>query len=162
MNGQELREYRRALGLTQAKLGERIGLTRIMIGFMERGLREITPRTQAALRAAQPRPLARLPSKFSPLIVKLERALIAAGLNYKADFRREEAVVDFYLHDLDIGLNVDSSRGERRRDFPASLDMITIEGKAALDAFVTLIEHGGIHARLNAGRDPYAHLEEEP
>lgn len=45
MTSQELRHARRKLGLTQQQLADKLGLTRVFIGMMERGERAIEKRT---------------------------------------------------------------------------------------------------------------------
>lgn len=127
-----------------------------MVGLMERDQRPITPRTIAAISAVQPRPLERSTKTYAPLTVKLEKALLNAGVDYIADHLLGERKIDFYLPELGIALYVETSRTEPRRNVTTEIDTISIAGKAALDAFITLIQFGGVHARLNAGRDPYA------
>lgn len=156
MDGASLRKRRVALRLTQAEFGQRIGLSRVMVGLMERGQRSIPPRTAVAISAVQPRPLERCAETYAPLTVKLEKALISAGVNYIADHPAGDRMIDFYLPELRVALYVETSRAERRRDMTTEIDTISIAGKSALGAFITLIQYGGIHARLNAGRDPYA------
>ena len=45
----ELQQIRATLGLSQAKLAEELGLTRVAIGYMEQGRRPITRRTELAV-----------------------------------------------------------------------------------------------------------------
>lgn len=49
MQGNELRECRKSLGLTQEQLAETLGLTQTYIGLMERGAKPIEPRTALAV-----------------------------------------------------------------------------------------------------------------
>lgn len=156
MNGDEMRSLRTKLGLTQAELGEQLGLSRVMIGLMERGEKKVSLRTRTALAAVQPHPLDKSTSTFAPLTVRLEKALIAAGIDYSADHMIEGQMVDFYLTDLDIALYVETSRWNARSRILPGIDTITVVGKSAVDAFTTLIRFGGVHARMNAGRDAYA------
>ena len=145
-----------ALGLTQAEPAQRLGLSRVMIGLMERGLRETSARTRAAVLSAQPRPLERTTSTFAPLTRKLETAFITNGIAYEADCMIDGQLADFHLVDLGIALFVETSRWETRSRAPMNIDMISIVGKSALNAFITLIQHGGVHACLSASQDPYA------
>ena len=50
MTGNDLKEARKKLGLTQEALADRIGMTRVMIGLMERGAKPIERRTELAIR----------------------------------------------------------------------------------------------------------------
>ena len=50
MNGKQLKQARKRLGLSQSRLGEAIGMTREMIGLMERGEKQIERRTELAIR----------------------------------------------------------------------------------------------------------------
>ncbi|SMF70471.1 helix-turn-helix domain-containing protein [Allosphingosinicella indica] len=50
MQGDELRQLRKAAGLTQGELAKRLGLTETFIGMMERGAKPIELRTQLAAR----------------------------------------------------------------------------------------------------------------
>lgn len=156
MTGDEMRSRRTRLGLTQTELGRQLGLSRVMVGLMERGVKEISLRTQTALAAVQPRPLDRSTSTFAPLTVRLEKALISAGLDYRADHMIEGQMVDFYLTDLDLALFVETSRWNAPARVLHGIDTIAVVGKSAVDAFATLIRYGGVHARMNAGRDAYA------
>lgn len=45
MQGSELRAIREAAGLDQQQFGERLGLSRVTVGLMERGQKPIEPRT---------------------------------------------------------------------------------------------------------------------
>ncbi len=156
MDAKAFRLHRIALGLTQAQLGERIGLSRVMIGLMERGQRPIPPRTVAAMAAVQPRPLERSVQTYTPLTVKLEKAFLASGLNYRTDYIVDDVRVDFYLTDLNLVIYVDELKYSENKKNLKSVDMICINGKGALSAFITLIKHGGFYAKMNAGNDPYS------
>ncbi len=50
MDGQILKGYRLALGLTQKALGQAIGMSANQVARMERGERKILPRTLIAIR----------------------------------------------------------------------------------------------------------------
>ena len=50
MNGKQLKQARNRLGLSQSRLGEAIGMTREMIGLMERGDKQIERRTELSIR----------------------------------------------------------------------------------------------------------------
>lgn len=50
MTGSQLQEARRKLGLTQRELGDELRLSRVMVGLMERGEREVERRTELAMR----------------------------------------------------------------------------------------------------------------
>ena len=49
MNGQQFRSLRKALGLTQAELADRLGMTQPMVSRIERGEREPTNQQGAAI-----------------------------------------------------------------------------------------------------------------
>ncbi|MEH3121995.1 MAG: helix-turn-helix domain-containing protein [Sphingomonas phyllosphaerae] len=49
MQPDELKAIRKALGLSQARLGEVLGLTGQFVGFMENGKAAIEPRTALAV-----------------------------------------------------------------------------------------------------------------
>ena len=49
MNGAALKQARRELGLSQEGLAEAIGMTRVMVGLMERGRKGIERRTDLAV-----------------------------------------------------------------------------------------------------------------
>ena len=49
MNGPQLKQARRELGLSQEGLAEAIGMTRVMVGLMERGRKGIERRTDLAV-----------------------------------------------------------------------------------------------------------------
>lgn len=49
MIGEELKEARRKLGLSQHGLGDELGMSRVMIGLMEREEKPIEPRTEMAV-----------------------------------------------------------------------------------------------------------------
>lgn len=87
MRGHELREARKRLGLSQAELAERIGLSRDFIGLMERGRAPITARTRAAIAELRPPPP---PDNelvtTDPMERIIERALRRAGLDFSTDF----------------------------------------------------------------------------
>ncbi|MAC58042.1 MAG: hypothetical protein CMH85_07160 [Novosphingobium sp.] len=50
MNPAELRSLRKRAGMTQERLAEELGLTRVYVGLMERGLATIERRTELAVR----------------------------------------------------------------------------------------------------------------
>lgn len=50
MQGSELKEARKALGMTQADMAAALGMTSVFIGMMERGERPIELRTVLAVR----------------------------------------------------------------------------------------------------------------
>lgn len=50
MQGEELKAIRKALGLTQAKFAEELGITGVFVGLMERDERPIERRTELAAR----------------------------------------------------------------------------------------------------------------
>ncbi len=50
MNGDQMKDARKYLRLTQEELGEIIGMSRVMIGLMERGEKSIGNRTELAVR----------------------------------------------------------------------------------------------------------------
>ena len=49
MKGKELKEARQKLGLSQSALAYAIGMSRVMIGLMERGDKPIEKRTELAI-----------------------------------------------------------------------------------------------------------------
>lgn len=50
MQPEELKALRKATGLSQAQMGEEMGLSRVTIGLMERGEAPIEKRTELAAR----------------------------------------------------------------------------------------------------------------
>ena len=50
MTGKELKEARDKLGLTQSELADKIGMSRVMIGLMERDVQPIEKRTELAVK----------------------------------------------------------------------------------------------------------------
>ncbi len=50
MTSKQLKKARRTLDLTQAQLGEKIGMSRVMIGLMERRKKAIDIRTELAVK----------------------------------------------------------------------------------------------------------------
>ena len=56
MHADELKAIRKAAGLSQAALGEAIGMARETVGAMERGTTPIETRTELAVRYATMRP----------------------------------------------------------------------------------------------------------
>lgn len=156
MGNIELREHRRALGLTQQGLAKRIGLTREMIGLMERGVKSISARTAAAVMAAHPKALERRPTQYAPLLIKLEHALLEARIAYTIDHELGGEAVVLRLDELAIALYVAVARSDAPDKVTGDIDTISICGKAALNAFITLLQYGGVHARLGAQQDAYA------
>ena len=49
MTGEELKEARRLFGFSQEKLGDKLHMTRVMIGLMERGEKPIEKRTELSV-----------------------------------------------------------------------------------------------------------------
>jgi transcriptional regulator with XRE-family HTH domain len=50
MQGDELRAMRKALGMTQAAMGDALGVSGVYVGMMERGEYAIERRTELAVR----------------------------------------------------------------------------------------------------------------
>jgi transcriptional regulator with XRE-family HTH domain len=49
MTSEQLKEARQQLGFSQQALGDQIGMTRVMVGLMERGDKQIELRTELAV-----------------------------------------------------------------------------------------------------------------
>jgi transcriptional regulator with XRE-family HTH domain len=78
MTGEELRNKRKFLELTQAQLGELLGLSRIYIGMMERGTSRVHPWYLHALDALSIRG-----GSHNAFVIMLDSQVKAVTLNYK-------------------------------------------------------------------------------
>lgn len=104
MTGSELRSLRMALGYSQAELAVRIGLTRVFVGLMERGVKPVSARTQVAVETLRPKPLNFIPSEFNPYVRKIEQALIDCSMSYSIDHIEGDDLTIFYVDDLPVKL----------------------------------------------------------
>lgn len=123
MDGTELRQRRKAAGITQAELGERLGLHRDFIGLMERGVQPIAERTALAVTALSLNAPSTGVTPLAPLLTTdpmeqiIERALQRAGIRYVTDQGgANPSRLDFQLPDFDVEIEVKRFHSERTGD----------------------------------------------
>lgn len=156
MDASELRQRRKAAGLTQAQLGARLGLHRDFIGLMERGLQPITERTALAVTALRPD----APSTgVVPLRTKdpmeriIEKALVEAGIDFETDQGgKTENALDFYLPAWGIAIEVKrfytARTGEQMARAP---NVIVAQGERAVRFLAAAIRSGDFFQLATAG-----------
>ena len=139
MTGAELRERRKSLGLSQADLGARLGLSRDYIGQMERGTAPILPRTLVLLRAFAdpPRPATGRLLTNDPMERMVESALQAAGIAYETDRDgRNASNLDFRLPDYGVEIEVKRFHSDRiAAQMARAPNVIALQGEAAVRFF---------------------------
>lgn len=144
----ELRRRRKAIGLSQAELGERLGLTGTFVGMMERGERDIAPRTIFGVSAltpgsdADPGALDRPLLTSDPLERMVEASLQRAGVDYLTDRGGGNPTrLDFYLPDLDVSIEVKRFHTDRIAEQMARADnVIALQGEGAVRLFCLAID----------------------
>jgi len=151
MDGKELRARRKALGLTQAELGARLGYHRDHVGLMERGTQPVPDRTAlavSALDAGSPSvgigPLPPL-STTDPMERLVERALQRAGILYEPDRDGRNPVgLDFYLPDHDVHIEVKRMHtGRVAEQMSRAPNVIVAQGEAGVRFLAQAIEAMG-------------------
>lgn len=140
MDAIELRQRRKAAGLTQAQLGTKLGLHRDFIGLMERGLQPIAERTALAITALSPNAPSAGVRALPPLVTTdpmeqiIERALLTAGIRFVAD--RDGGTshnLDFDLPDHGVAIEVKRLHSERTGDqMKRAPNVIVAQGEVAV------------------------------
>ena len=140
MDASELRRRRKAAGLTQAGLGEKLGLHRDFIGLMERGGQPIAERTALAVEALEARRPPLLsdqhakPVSTDPMERIVEQALIDAGIPYIAD--RDAGTshrLDFDLPEHGVAIEVKRMHSPRISEQMARAEnVIVAQGEVAV------------------------------
>jgi transcriptional regulator with XRE-family HTH domain len=144
MDGAEVKSRRKALGLSQAEFGAKLGLSGDFIGRVERGAEPITPRTAAAVRALKPAPLDRQPKLKDQLEREIEKALIEAGIDFVTDDGGgTESRLDFYLPQFDVSIEVKRFYTARTGDQLArAANVIVAQGERAVRLLAMAIRSG--------------------
>jgi transcriptional regulator with XRE-family HTH domain len=148
MTGNEVRAIRSALGLTQAELAERIGISRTFVGLMERGQKLVSKRTAAAIRAATPRAGDRVPTEADPQLRRLETALISQGVEFEQQFHSDGEEFDFFLPQLSLAIVVDHDSSRERRPTRDIRSVIVARGAAAADIVSLLLERRSLRTAV--------------
>ena len=145
MDAVELRRLRKNAGLTQAELGQRLGLHRDFIGLMERGVQPIAERTALAVTALD---RARASADHGPLLTNdpmeriVEQALRDARISYVPD-RDVEAALDFFLPDFDVHIEVKRLHTDRVAvQMARAENVIVAQGEAAVHFLADAIRSG--------------------
>lgn len=152
MDGTEVRARRKALGLSQAEFGARLGVTGDFIGRVERGAAAIEPRTAAAVRALKPAPLDRRPMLRDPMEREIEAALIDAGIAFTTDDGgQNETRLDFHLTDYDVAIEVKRFYSPRISEQMARApNVIAAQGERAVRFLAAAIRSGDFFAVMPA------------
>lgn len=155
MNPEELRDIRRHLEMTQAELGQALGLSRVYVGLMERGKAEISERTTLALRAMR-RPLRQMVNSYEPIRRLLEKGLIEADIEYKADFSINGRSYDYFLPSLNIFLELNEYGDAEKVKYPVEVNnIISLYGKGSVVLFTMLLKKQAIPREINVDRELY-------
>ncbi len=146
MEPHELRRRRKALGLTQASLAARLGLSPDFIGLMERGAKPIVARTADAVRHMTPRALDRKPQLTDPMERIIEAALIDAGVRFVTDAGGgTDHRLDFHLPDHGLAIEVKRFYSARSGEQIARAPhVILAQGEVAVRALAAMIRSGGL------------------
>lgn len=144
MDGTEVKNRRKALGLTQKAFGARLGLSGDFIGRVEKGSAPIEPRTEIAVRALKPDPLDLRCKLRDPMERVIEQALIDAGIRFTTDDGGEnESRLDFHLTDYDVSIEVKrfytARTGEQMARAP---NVIVAQGERAVRFLAAAIRSG--------------------
>lgn len=168
MTGEELRAKRKALGLSQADMAARLGLSRDYVGQMERGVADVKPRTGLAaerlmedldrLRAETGAQSVKLTTS-DPLEQMVERALIRAGIPFESDRDGKGRYnLDFYLPEQDVSIEVKRYHTPRiSEQMSRATNIIALQGEASVRFFCDQLEKR--QARLGSGE---AHTARPP
>lgn len=160
MDAAELRQRRKAAGLTQAELGAKLHLHRDFIGLMERGLQRIAERTALAVTSLSPDAPSTGARALPPLVTSdpmeqiIERALLESGVRFVAD--RDGGTthdLDFHLVDYDIAIEVKRMHSPRIADqMKRAENVIVAQGKTAVEFLAQAIRSGRFFADAPPGR----------
>lgn len=148
MDGKELTEIRKALGLSQAEFGERIGMSRVMVGLMERDQRPISARTEAAARSLSFKATSTEPTAHDPMERIIEAALLDAGVQFKTDQGGHTTHrLDFEL-DNGVAIEVKRFHSPRAIEQLSRVDnAILAQGVGAVNQLAELFRRAGIERR---------------
>jgi transcriptional regulator with XRE-family HTH domain len=139
-DGLTMRAIRLSLGLTQKELAEKISVSRVFVGMMERGEKPISSRTQLALLSLRPRALEQKPREYDPLLRQIEEALIENGVDFTPQFRSDGQLFDFFLPEFEIGICLDREISREIRPTRQVRGIVSVAGSSAAEAFVLLLK----------------------
>ncbi|MBB3034074.1 helix-turn-helix domain-containing protein [Alteriqipengyuania lutimaris] len=144
MEGSELRQRRKALGLTQAEMAARLHCSRVHLGQMERGKSPITHAMADQVLKLQPPSLNRKARAHDPLERIVEQALIDAGVRFELEQETSAGHrLDFHLPDHDIAIEVKAFHTPRVEQQLARYgDVILLQGRRSVEAFAHLVRAG--------------------
>ena len=148
MNFSDLRALREALGLTQAELADEIGISRVYLGLMERGLRPISQRTAVALSRAHPKALPLATVETDPLLRRFENALISSGIEFDVRHIGDLEIAEYDIKSIDIPLLLGRHNRHDLAEKVKSLHRgIFVLGTPAIELLASLFESGGAQAQ---------------
>lgn len=153
MTGKELKALRQGLKLSQSEFGAQIGVSRVMIGLLERGQRPITRRLEKSLVAARAKPLDRLPSQFDPLIKEVEVAFISSGIPYECDLDFNGRYVDIAINELKIAIFVVREHDFSRSFVPDGWSVLVLSGWESVKMFSNMLRSVGSQAFFDINMD---------
>lgn len=151
MTPEELRAIRVALDLSQQEFAERLGLSRVMVGLMERGEKPISARTAAAAKALSFRPSDAEATAHDPMERIIEAALLDAGIEFKMDHGGGTR------HRLDFELANGVAIEVKRFHSPRAIEQLSrvenvifVQGDVAARQLADLIRRAGMERRREA------------
>lgn len=148
MTPEDLREIRRAFGLSQQAFAEWIGQSRSMVSLMERGERPIGARTAAAANALSLQRDGAKATAHDPMERIIEAALLEAGIAFEMDQGGKSA------HRLDFELANGVAIEVKRFHSPRAIEqlgrvenVILAQGEAAVRLVADWIRCAGLERR---------------
>jgi len=141
MHPRELKTLRLALGLTQSELAAQLGVTRVFIGLMERGQKQISKRTVEGLKSVRAKQSLFDVKETDKIFRTFEIALIEIGATYNVRHDEDEDLaeygVDFFPSKIII------ARSSEGRKLSTTKDAIYLRGELAVNLFSDLIVRSG-------------------
>ena len=142
----QLKSIRLSLGLTQAQFAQKLGVSRVFVGLMERGKRCIGARTSIAALALRPEAIQRDLEEFDPLLREVEAALLSNGLDFVRQFRSGDATFDFFLPEFELAINLDRERMNAFRPTRDVRGVIAATGRNAGEILALLLNGRPVRA----------------
>lgn len=145
-NGEDLRAIRLGLGLSQLQFATKLGLSRVYVGLLERGIKPVTERTKIAAFGLRPKPIERPLGEFDPLSRQIEAELLSNGLDFVRQFPSGGMIFDFFLPEFELAINVQREQSEAFRPTPEVRGLIAATGKNAIEILALIL--GGRPVRM--------------
>ena len=140
----EFKTIREAMGLTQAELGDALGVSRVFIGLMERGHKSVSKRTAEAMRSLRPKPLDISTTETDTFYRSIEVALITAGIAFTVKYATENDIAEYELDRPSINLIVSRYDHEGvRKKIQIEKSGLFVVGASAAKFVTDLITLGG-------------------